>query len=52
MKSWIPRTAIAITMFVALPVFAHADTWQIDAAHTNVEFSVRHMMISNVKGQF
>ena len=35
-----------------LPVLAHADTWQIDPAHTNVEFTVRHMMISNVKGQF
>ena len=29
-----------------------ADTWQIDPAHTLVEFSVRHMMISNVKGVF
>ena len=37
---------------VALPVLAQADTWQIDPAHTNVEFTVRHMMISNVKGQF
>jgi polyisoprenoid-binding protein YceI len=27
-------------------------TWQIDAAHTNVEFSVRHMMIATVKGRF
>ena len=52
MKSWISKTAIAIALFVALPVLAHADTWQIDPAHTNVEFSVRHMMISNVKGQF
>ncbi|HWJ40034.1 MAG TPA: YceI family protein [Candidatus Limnocylindrales bacterium] len=52
MKSWISKSAIAIAMFVALPVLAHADTWQIDPAHTNVEFSVRHMMISNVKGQF
>jgi polyisoprenoid-binding protein YceI len=52
MKFWISKTAIAIAMFVALPVLAHADTWQIDPAHTNVEFSVRHMMISNVKGQF
>lgn len=26
--------------------------WQIDPAHTRVEFSVRHLMISNVKGQF
>ncbi len=52
MKSWISKTVIAIAMLVALPVLAHADTWQIDPAHTNVEFSVRHMMISNVKGQF
>ena len=27
-------------------------TWQIDAAHTNVEFAVKHLMISNVKGRF
>ena len=27
-------------------------TWAIDASHTEVEFSVRHLMISNVKGRF
>jgi polyisoprenoid-binding protein YceI len=52
MKPWISKTAIAIAIIVALPVLAHADTWQIDPAHTNVEFTMRHMMISNVKGQF
>jgi polyisoprenoid-binding protein YceI len=26
--------------------------WQIDKAHSSIEFSVRHMMISNVKGSF
>lgn len=26
--------------------------WNVDATHTNVGFSVRHMMISNVKGNF
>jgi len=52
MMSWISKAAIAIAMTIALPVLAHADTWQIDPAHTSVEFSVRHMMISNVKGQF
>ncbi len=52
MKSWISKTAITIAVVVALPILAHADTWQIDPAHTNVEFTVRHMMISNVKGQF
>jgi len=27
-------------------------TWQIDPVHTTAEFKVRHMMITNVKGQF
>jgi polyisoprenoid-binding protein YceI len=27
-------------------------TWQIDPAHTDVEFAVRHLMVSNVKGHF
>ena len=29
-----------------------AAPWQIDTAHTEVEFSARHLMISNVKGRF
>jgi polyisoprenoid-binding protein YceI len=52
MKSWISNTGFAIAMIAMLPVLAYADTWNIDPAHTSVEFSVRHMMISNVKGQF
>ena len=31
---------------------AIATEWAIDSAHSNVEFSVKHMMISTVKGQF
>jgi polyisoprenoid-binding protein YceI len=27
-------------------------TWQIDPAHTSVEFGVKHMMISTVRGNF
>lgn len=27
-------------------------SWQIDTAHSQIEFSVRHMMISNVRGRF
>jgi len=27
-------------------------SWKIDSAHTEVNFTVRHMMISNVRGQF
>ena len=29
-----------------------SSTWQIDPAHSLVEFSVRHMMVSTVKGRF
>jgi len=29
-----------------------ASLWQVDAAHSLVEFSVRHMMVSTVKGRF
>lgn len=33
---------------------AHAATqvWELDNAHTNVSFKVRHMMVSNVRGSF
>lgn len=27
-------------------------TWTLDASHSNVEFSVRHLMIATVKGRF
>ncbi len=27
-------------------------TWNFDSAHTHAQFSVRHMMITNVKGEF
>jgi polyisoprenoid-binding protein YceI len=29
-----------------------AGTWTIDAAHSDVSFAVRHMMVSKVKGRF
>lgn len=51
MKSF-SKTIVAIAMLITLPILAHADNWAIDPMHTNVEFTVRHMMISNVKGQF
>ena len=31
---------------------AFATTWDLDAAHSSVGFSVKHMMVSNVKGSF
>jgi len=35
-----------------LAVEAPVSTWQVDAAHTGVEFAVKHLMISTVKGRF
>jgi polyisoprenoid-binding protein YceI len=35
-----------------VPSSPTATTWQIDPAHSLVEFSVRHMMFSTVKGRF
>lgn len=32
--------------------FAQAATYKLDAAHSTIGFSVRHMMVSNVKGSF
>jgi polyisoprenoid-binding protein YceI len=42
---------VALSPLVA-PLVGHASTWEIDQSHCAVEFSVRHMMVSTVKGQF
>jgi len=43
---------IAVLAFMVLPGLAAASTWKIDAAHSDVGFKVRHLMVSNVKGSF
>jgi len=52
MQTRLIRTAILACLLALLAPVAFADTWNIDPAHTTVEFSVRHMTISNVKGVF
>ena len=34
------------------PSLAHAATYVIDAAHTEVGFKVKHLLVSNVRGRF
>jgi polyisoprenoid-binding protein YceI len=47
------RTVTTIVAALLLHSFAHAtDTYKIDPAHTSISFSVRHLNINNVKGQF
>jgi polyisoprenoid-binding protein YceI len=50
MKRIIP--AIAVLALLAFPALAAAETWTIDTDHSSVGFTVRHMMVSNVKGTF
>jgi polyisoprenoid-binding protein YceI len=44
-------TSIAATLLLSSVAYA-ADTYKIDPAHTSIGFSVRHLGLSNVKGQF
>jgi polyisoprenoid-binding protein YceI len=37
---------------MTLPASAATSTWEIDPAHTAAGFSVKHLMISTVRGQF
>jgi polyisoprenoid-binding protein YceI len=43
----------AFVLVSAFPALAQGTTsWQIDPAHSNAQFTVRHLGISNVQGQF
>ncbi len=44
--------AAVIAAFAAVAAFAQEPVWKIDSAHSSAEFSVRHMMVSKVKGRF
>ena len=48
------KTAIVVLGLVAIPSALHAQgtSWRIDPLHSSAQFSVRHMMISTVRGQF
>ncbi len=43
--------AVAIALLPALAL-AQSSTWTIDPAHSHASFTVRHMVISNVRGDF
>lgn len=42
-------SVVSTTAETAIPT---TETWTIDASHTLVEFSVKHLMIARVKGRF
>jgi polyisoprenoid-binding protein YceI len=37
---------------VTAPAVTATTTWNIDSVHSNAQFKVKHLMISNVKGEF
>ena len=49
---YVYKRLLIITLLVILPQIALAETWKIDPVHTAVEFKIRHLMVSWVKGVF
>jgi len=47
-----PISLIVLTLFFTFPALGQAATWQIDPDHSSFQFKVRHLMVSNVKGDF
>jgi len=43
---------IALAGVLVFPALASAGSWDIDPAHSEIGFKVRHMMVSNVRGSF
>jgi polyisoprenoid-binding protein YceI len=53
MKYTKTSTTLMVALVIATAQFAFAaDSYKLDMAHSSIEFSVKHMMVSNVKGSF
>ena len=44
------RLSLQVWLTLAAAV-SQAATWQIDSAHSGAQFTVRHMMVSNIRGE-
>ena len=45
-------TILISSLLAAAPALAAPTTWDIDSAHSVASFSIKHMMVSTVRGQF
>lgn len=45
-------SAAVLTLGLAASGVAQTARWEIDPAHSNASFTVRHMMVANVRGEF
>lgn len=41
-----------VAVLLSIPMFASGATYQVDPDHSNFQFKIRHMTVSNVKGEF
>jgi polyisoprenoid-binding protein YceI len=52
MNHRISALTAALALVLAADGLAQTARWEIDLAHSNASFTVRHMMVSNVRGEF
>src|SRR5262245_49180009 len=54
MRTRIASSTIVLGLGIALamPSLALASDWDIDGSHSSAGFAIRHLMVSNVKGDF
>src|SRR6202034_3847764 len=46
-------TLVSAVLVLAAPLaFAQTSTWKTDPAHSEVDFAIKHMAVSNVHGRF
>ena len=50
MKKFLVLATLAAAL--AVPSLAATSTWNLDPFHSNAQFTVRHLGISNVQGEF
>ena len=46
------RTLVLAVALAATPALAHAADWNVDPMHSTASFTVKHMMVSTVRGEF
>jgi len=51
-RTWFGKTLPVLGLVLALPALAQAAAWDIDPGHSVASFKVRHLMVSNVPGEF
>jgi polyisoprenoid-binding protein YceI len=52
MKSLILATVVGMGSLVGMASAASAGEWAVDGSHSSADFTVRHMMVTDVRGAF